>query len=298
MAVTSSTSDDHPQALLGIVLLILSIVVFTTQDTVTKHLALHYPVPFFLMIRYWAFAAFAMALAQKSSGSVITASRSKRPVLQILRAIILVVEMGIFAWSLRYLQLVDAHSIFAVYPLMTTALAVPFLREKIGWRRWVAVSLGFVGVLIILRPGMTVFQPAAIIPLIGALGFAFYAILTKMVSRQDPFPTTFMYTAVVGAIAISFVGPFYLADPTPSDWGWIGVLCLTGITGHFLLIKALEYTPASTLQPFNYLLIVGAAIMGFLAFGELPDLYTIIGASIIVSSGLFVIWREQRRKSR
>ncbi|MBZ0216909.1 MAG: DMT family transporter [Fimbriimonadaceae bacterium] len=298
MAIATETSPDQSKAMLGIGLLLMSIVVFTTQDTITKHLAQNYPVPFFLMIRYWAFALFATALAQRSSGSLITASRSKRPLFQILRALILVAEMGIFAWGLRFLKLADAHSIFAVYPLMTTALAVPFLGERIGWRRWLAVVIGFLGVLIILRPGLSVFQPASIIPLIGALGFAFYAILTRIVSHHDPFSTTLFFTAVFGAIAISAIGPFYMASPTLADWGWIGLLCLTGIAGHYMLIKALEFTPASTLQPFNYLLIVGAAIMGFLVFGEIPDFYTIVGAAIIVSSGLFVAWREQVREKK
>lgn len=298
MTIASDSSGDQSRALLGIALLIMSIVVFTTQDTITKHLAQNYPVPFFLMIRYWVFALFAAAVAHRSTGSITIASRSKRPFLQILRGLILVAEMGIFAWGLRYLKLADAHSIFAVYPLITTALAVPFLGEKIGWRRWLAVFIGFLGVLVILRPGLSVFQPAAIIPLVGAVGFAAYAILTRMVSRQDAFPTTFLYTAVFGTIAISAIGPFYLAEPTTTDWGWIGVLCITGIIGHFLLIKALEFTPASTLQPFNYLLIVGAAIMGYLVFDEIPDLYTIAGATIIVGSGLFVVWRERVREKK
>ncbi len=295
MAPSTETASGQSRAMFGIFLLLFSIVVFSIQDTITKHLALRYPVPFFLMIRYWVFAIFAAALASRQVGSVITASRSRRPILQILRALILVSEMGVFAWSLQYLKLADAHSIFAVYPLMTTVLAVWILGEKIGWRRWVAVFVGFAGVLIILRPGLSVFHPAAIVPFIGAIAFALYAILTRLVSRSDPFPTTFLYTGIFGAIAISFVGPFYTADPTMTDWGWIGVLCLTGIAGHFLLIKALEYTPAAKLQPFNYLIIVGATIMGYLAFAEIPDRYTMIGAAIIVSSGLFVVWRERVR---
>jgi len=296
MTVTATSADDQSKATTGIVLLILSVAVFTTQDTITKHLALSYPVPFFLMIRYWAFALFAIILAGRLSGSLRVAIRSKRPFLQILRALILVAEMGIFAVALRYLQLADAHSIFAAYPLITTALAVPVLGEIIGWRRWGAVIIGFFGVLLILRPGLSVFQPASVIPLIAAVGFAFYAILTKIVGRTDSFATTFLYTAVFGAVAITFVGPFYWSDPTAADWGWIATICVTGVLGHFLLIKALEYAPASTLQPFNYLLIVGAAINGFLVFGEIPGLMTITGATIIVTAGLFVIWRERTQK--
>ncbi len=298
MTPTIPTSTDKPGAMTGIVLLLCAILIFTCQDAITKHLAQNYPVPFFLMIRYWAFTAFAVAYAQRSSGSVKISIRSKVPVLQVIRALILVIEMGIFAVALALLKLADAHAIFAIYPLLTTALAVPMLGEKVGWRRWIAIGVGFIGVLIVLRPGMSVFQPAAIIPIVGALGFAFYAILTRMVSHKDDFSTTFLYTALFGAIAVSFVGPFYMSDPTPADWGWIGVLCLTGVTGHYLLIKALEYAPASTLQPFNYLMIVSAAIVGFLAFGEIPDRYTILGAAVIAGSGLYVIWREHIRGSR
>ncbi len=297
MTATTPTSSENPRALFGIMLLICAILIFTTQDAITKHLAQNYPVPFFLMIRYWAFTMFAVAYAQKSTGSAKKAMHSKVPVLQIIRALILVVEMGVFAIALAWMKIADAHAIFAIYPVLTTALAVPMLGEKVGWRRWAAISVGFIGVLIVLRPGIAVFDPVAIIPLLGALGFAFYAILTRMVSHHDQFSTTFLYTALFGSVAATLVGPFFLANPTPADWGWIGVLCVTGITGHYLLIKALEYAPASTLQPFNYLMIVTAAIVGFLAFGEVPDQYTIIGAAVIAGSGLYVIWREQIRAS-
>ena len=297
MAPTAPTGSGKSGAITGIVLLLCAILIFSVQDAITKHLAQNYPVPFFLMIRYWAFTAFATAYAQRSSGTMKIAIRSKAPVLQILRALILVTQMGFFAIALALLKIADAHAIFAIYPLLTTALAVPLLGEKVGWRRWAAVGVGFIGVLIVLRPGMSAFHPAAIIPLVGALGFAFYAILTRMVSRYDDFSTTFFYTAFFGAVAVSFVGPFYISDPTPADWGWISVLCITGISGHYLLIKALEYAPASTLQPFNYLMIVSAAAVGFIAFGEIPDRYTVLGACVIAGSGLYVIWREHIRES-
>lgn len=297
MSTRSTIEQEKSRSFLGISFLLIAIVIFTCQDAITKHLAQNYPVPFFIMIRYWAFAAFAIWLAHKNSGSLTASIKSSAPIKQIVRALILVGEMAIFAYALAWLKIADAHAIFAAYPLITTALAVPLLGEQVGWRRWLAVSIGFLGVLIVLRPGLGVFQPAAIIPIIAAFAFAAYAILTRMVSKQDDFATTLLYTALFGAIAATLVGPFFWANPTPADWGWIAVLCLTGVTGHFLLIKSLEYAAASVLQPFNYLMIVCAAIVGFVVFGEIPDEYTIIGACVIAGSGLYVIWREQVRAS-
>lgn len=286
------------RVLLGVVLTIASVAVFACQDAITKHLSLRYPVPFFLMIRYWAFAAFTLAFAAHAGVSPVSALRANAWVLQIVRAICLMGGMVTAAISLRYLKLVDMHSVFSVSPLIVTALSVPLLGEKVGWRRWVAIAIGFVGVLIILRPGFGVFQPAALITVAGSSMLAMYVVLTRLVAHHDSFITTFVYTAVIGAVGMSFFGAAYFTMPEPIDWLWIAGLCACGIVGHSLLIKSLEAAPASVLQPFNYLMLVFSATVGFIVFSELPDIWTISGAGVIVGSGLFVIWREHRGKKQ
>lgn len=288
-------ADAGRQTLNGIILIVLTLLLFASQDAITKHLAQLYPVPFFIMIRYWAFSAFGIALARWRAGSFRAAIRSNAPFLQIFRALLLVTEMGIFALSLRYLKLVESHALFACFPLMATLLAIPVLGEKVGWRRSLAVAAGFLGVLVILRPGLGVFQMAGLISLTAAFGFGLYHVLTRLVSRYDTPATSMLYMGLVGGIAVSLVGPFFWAEPSLADWGWIALLCLTGTAGHYMLIKALEFAEATTLQPFNYLHLVFAAIIGFLVFAELPDAFTVAGGGIVVASGLYVIWRERRR---
>ena len=289
--------EAAPRAMTGILLYLGSILIFTLQDGITAHLARHYPVPFFLMLRYWAFAAFALAFAAGSEGGLAVNARSRRPVMQIVRGGILVFEMGVFAFGLRYLQLAEIHALFAANPLMVTALSVPFLGEVVRWRRWAAVIVGFIGVLIILRPGFGVFQPAALLGIACAAIYAVYTVMTKLVGRTDAFPTTYLYTAGFGALAVSTIGPFFWSQPEPFDWLLIACLCVTGMSGHFMVIKSLDYAPASLLQPLTYFQLVGVAIVGFFFFSEVPDNMTILGAAIVVGSGLYVIWRERKLKT-
>ena len=282
----------------GILFMVGAVTVFALQDAITKHLVAAYPAPFFLMIRYWAFAAFALAIALRARQPTLDVANSRAPVQQILRALLLYFSMILFALGVRELKLADTHAILAAMPLMVTALSAPLLGEKVGWRRWLAVMFGFLGVLIILRPGLGVFQPAAAYALACAVSLAFYNILTRKVSRYDGFLTTFLFTGVIGAGAATAFGLLAWSNPTPGDWGLIGALCITSILGHFLLIRALESAPAAVLQPFHYLILVWAIILGFVFFDELPDLVTLTGGAVVVASGLFVVWREHAASRR
>lgn len=276
----------------GIAFMVSAVTVFAMQDAITKHLALSYPAPFFLMIRYWAFALFAAGLAVRAKQPTLDIAVARAPYQQIARALLLYFAMIVFALGVRELKLADTHAVLAVMPLIVTALSAPMLGERVGWRRWLAVTVGFAGVLVILRPGIGVFQPAAIYPIVCAVMLALYTVLTRRVSRHDSFLTTFFYTGVVGAAAATSIGFFYWSEPSYSDWAFIGALCITSILGHFLLIRALELAPAAVLQSFHYLILVWAIILGFVFFDELPDAITIAGGAVVVSSGLFVVWRE------
>jgi drug/metabolite transporter (DMT)-like permease len=172
------------------------------------------------------------------------------------------------------------------------ALSGPILGEKVGWRRWTAIGIGFVGVLVILQPGITVFSIEALVPLCAAFLFALYNLLTRYVARDDRATTSFFWTGTVGAVMMTCIGIWFWEPMIGRDWIWMGALCITGASGHFLLIKTYEFAEASTVQPFAYLQLVFASTLGLVVFNE--DLAT-IGALIVVCAGLFTLWRARAR---
>ncbi|AXI56334.1 EamA family transporter [Sulfitobacter sp. JL08] len=281
---------------LGIGLMVLTTFVFSVQDGISRHLAGEYNVLMIVMIRYWFFAAFVISIAARKAGGVGAAARTTQPVLQIVRGVLLSTEICVMVASFTILGLVESHAVFTCYPLLVAALSGPILGEKVGWRRWSAIGVGFVGVLIILQPGIGVFDPAAIIPLIAATMFAVYGLLTRYAARRDTTATSFFWTGVTGAVAMTALGLWAWEPMTQPDWGWMAALCLTGVTGHWLLIKCYEVAEASAVQPFAYLQLVFASVLGIAVFGETVEQNVAIGAGIIVAAGLFTFWRERAQR--
>lgn len=279
----------------GIGLCLLSMLVFASQDAITKVLVQDFAVAQFIMVRYWVFVAFALGYAHWRGG-LAAAVRTRHPWLQLLRSLLSVGEIAIFSLGLRYLGLAESHALFAVFPLLAMALAGVVLGEFIGLRRWLAATIGFLGTLVILRPGLDLFESAALIPLSAALAFAVYNLVTRLVSREDGFTTNMLYMAVVGAVASTAFGLPVWQAPSPGEWGLMGVLSVSGIVAHLLLVKALEYAPAAALQPFNYSLLVFAMFIGLLVFGEFPDAWTLVGAALVVTGGVFAIGASTLRK--
>ena len=280
---------------LGIPLMIATTFVFAMQDGISRHLAGEYNVLMVVMIRYWFFAAFVIAVAARKEGSVREAAKTDQPVLQIFRGLLLATEICVMVAGFVFLGLVESHAIFAAYPLLVAALSGPVLGETVGWRRWAAIGVGFAGVLIILRPGFTVFSPAAMFPMASALMFALYGLLTRYVARKDSAATSFFWTGVTGAVAMTAVGIWFWEPMSRVDWYWMALLCVTGALGHFLLIKTYEVAEASAVQPFAYLQLVFASALGLLVFGETLENNVAIGAAVVVCAGLFTFWRERRR---
>src|SRR6056297_1126907 len=282
---------------LGILLMVATTFIFAVQDGISRHLAREYNVLMIVMIRYWFFGLFVMAIARRQAGSIRAAARTSQPVLQIFRGLLLAAEICVMVLAFVYLGLVESHAVFACYPLLIAALSGPVLGEGVGWRRWVAIGVGFVGVLVILQPGITVFQPAAVIPLIAATMFALYGLLTRYAARRDTAATSFFWTGVSGMVALTLAGIWFWESMTTFDWGWMGLLCITGALGHFLLIKTYEVAEASAVQPFAYLQLPFAAALGLLAFGETLRSNVAIGAGLIVAAGLFTLWRARQAQS-
>ena len=288
----STQSNNVP---LGVALMLATTVVFSLQDAISRHLASEYNTIMVVMIRYWFFATFVIALAARTAGGLRAAARTSQPFLQIFRGLMLAGEICVAIYGFTLLGLVESHAVFACYPLLVAALSGPILGEKVGWRRWTAIAIGFVGVLIILQPGFGVFDPLAVIPLISAVMFAVYGLLTRYAGQRDRTATSFFWTGVTGAVFMTAIGVWYWEPMTQTDYAWMALLCLTGASGHWLLIRCYEAAEASAVQPFAYFQLVFASAIGMIVFGEVLRTNVAIGAAIIVAAGLFTLWRERQK---
>lgn len=268
--------------------------VFAIQDGLSRHLAGNYNVLMIVMIRYWFFGLFVLALAARNQGGIRATAATKQLGLQIVRGLLLALEICTMVWAFVLLGLVESHAVFTSYPLLVAALSGPILREVVGWRRWTAIGIGFVGVLVILEPGVAVFSPKALVPLCAATLFALYALLTRYAARKDSSATSFFWTGVVGAVAMTLVGVWFWEPMTQADKMWMGLLAVTGALGHWLLIKCYEVAEASAVQPFAYLQLVFASAIGIFVFGEVLELNVIIGAALVVMAGVFTLWRTSK----
>ena len=279
---------------LGILLMIITTIVFASQDGLSKYLATEYNVYMVVMIRYWFFAAFVISMSSRRTGGIKLVVKTKSPILQIFRSLILVAEMCITILAFTLLGLAETHAIFASYPLIIAMLSGPILGEYVGWRRWLAICVGFIGILIILNPGNGIFSPYALVPLAGAILFAIYGLLTRYVGQYDDSSTSFYWTGVVGSIAMTVIGLNFWDPVSRSDWSVMLLLSASGVVGHYLLIKCYEVAEASAVQPFAYLQLIWASMIGIIIFGEQITTNVLIGACIIVGAGLFTLWRERK----
>lgn len=280
---------------LGILLMTATTFVFAVQDGISLHLVSEYNVYMVVMIRYWFFAAFVISVASRQSGSIRAAAATRQPVLQLIRGSICVLEICIMVSAFAVIGLIESHAIFASYPLLIAALSPLVLGEKVGWRRWTAIIIGFVGVIVILEPGYGVFAPGSVLAVIAALLFALYGLLTRLAARKDTTATSFFWTGTSGAVLMTMIGIWTWEPMIPSDWLWMSALCVTGATGHWLLIKTYEVAEASAVQPFAYLQLVFASAIGLLILGETLRPNVAIGAMIVVSAGIFTLLRARRR---
>lgn len=283
---------------LGIWLMIATTLIFAIQDGVSRHLASEYNVLMVVMIRFWFLAAFVLVVAGRQAGGLRNATRSNRPLLQLLRGVLLVTEICVMVTGFTYLGLIESHAMFISYPLLIAALSGPILGESVGWRRWTAIAVGFLGMMIILQPGVGVFSPYALLPLLAALMFALYGLLTRYVARHDSAAVSFYWTGATGAITMTLVGIWFWEPMTATDWGWMGLLCLTSVAGHWTLIKAYEVAEASAVQPFAYLQLVFGAAIGLNIFDEALRWNVVTGATIVVAAGLFTLWRARQAAAR
>lgn len=275
--------------------MIATTILFASQDTITKFLGQNIPILQFIGIRYLAFFLFAawFTTRKRSFKEVL---KVKNPWLQTLRGLILGFEIVAFGYVIRELGVGEMQSIFMAYPLIVTALSAYALGEAVGWRRWAAVCIGFVGTLVIIAPGSASFSVYSLLALGLALIIAIYTLLTRLVSRTDSTDSSLLYTAMVGALVTVPFMPAVWQPLTMEQSAWIGVLCLTGASSHYFMILALKFTPAVILQPFNYMVLPWAIFLGYLIFDEVIPLHKWYGIALVIGAGLFIALRQRQIK--
>ena len=282
---------------IGILLMITAVFCYSCMDGIIRYLSQYYNVITLGMFRYWFFVIFVFYISSRPGHSFLKISKSKIQYLQIIRSIILTVELCSAHYCFYKIGLIQASAIFAIGPLIGTALSVVVLNEKVGWRRWSAITIGFLGILIILRPGLIPFEPFSFLAFGCAFLFATYQILTRLVSKYDNNDTTLFYTAVIGALILSSLGPFFYTEVKNIDWLWIITMCILALIANICIINALKISEASLLQPFNYLHLVFVTIIGIFIFKEVLETPIIIGSIIVISAGLYTFWRENLKKN-
>jgi len=277
----------------GITLCVLSMAAYALQDGITKVLVSGIPATQIVMIRCWVLLLLALVFAASRRG-IRQSARSSQPFKQTLRALLAVAETYLFIVALRHLGLAETHAIYAVFPILTIALAGACLGERISPRQWLAVAIGFAGTLAIIRPGFGVFSLYSLIPLLAALLFASYNILTRRMSREDDLATNLLYLGFWGALLTTLLGLPDWQTPTLRQTLLILALSLCGVTAQLLLLQALKYTAAATLQPFNYSLLLFASLIGVAVFGERLEPALLLGAVLVVIGGLLALGKLGR----
>jgi drug/metabolite transporter (DMT)-like permease len=282
----------QPHPVRGILLMVAAIGFFVTMDTIAKYLAQWYPVPGITWARYAI--NLGLLLAWLAARGELRRLKTARPGIQLARGLLLAGATFLYFTSLSVLPLAEAAAISFVMPLFLAVLAVPMLNERLDLSRTAAIFTGLAGALLIVRPGTEVFTPYALLPVGMAFCNALYQILTRKVSGVEHPLTSLVWGAIVGAVLLSAVAPFYWQSPD-SAWHWLllGVMGLLASVGHYLLIQAYEHAGATLLAPFSYTTMVWALLLGYLVFGNFPDVWSITGIVIIAASGLFVVGRHR-----
>ncbi|MBL4915927.1 DMT family transporter [Szabonella alba] len=280
---------------LGIFLMIATVFVFSLQDAFARYLGFGYSVLMIIMVRYWFFLGFVMVQAALKREGFRAAIRTRHPWLHLARSVVLITEICLMVLAFSRIGLINSHAIFAVCPLLIAALAVPVLGEKVGWRRWLAIFAGMVGVWIILSPTSGVFTTDALLPLISALLFAVYSLLTRLATRDESAFVSFFWSGVMGAVMMTMVGlPFWEWMP-PFDWLMLGIYSALALFAHYLLIRCYDVAEASAVQPFAYFQIFFIAVIGIAVYDEELRSNVVIGGGIVIAAGLFTVIRSRAK---
>ncbi|MDY0205518.1 MAG: DMT family transporter [Pseudomonas sp.] len=279
--------------LYGILLVMCAGLLLATHDGISKYLTHIYPLIMVIWLRYFVQTlAMIVLFFPKMRWAIL---RTQRPRLQLLRAISLLSVSLLFISGLRYIPLAEATAVIFLAPLIVTVLSAVVLHEKVSKGQWAAVSVGFLGVLFIVRPGGDLFTPAILLPVCASLCFAIYQLITRRLASTDHAVTSNFLSGLFGTVVLTALLPGqYTLSVASVDLLFMLALGLLAMTAHMLLTMALKYSTAATLAPFTYAQIVFAGVVGYIAFGHLPDIFSIIGVLIISSSGLAVAYLQHQ----
>lgn len=280
--------------LVGIGLMLGAMAVLPLLDVTAKYLGQQgVPVMQIVWARLFFGAWMTLPFALKLVG--VRGLVPNMPVMHGVRASFMVAATAFFFWALHYLPIADTLAIFFVQPLVLTLLSPIVLGEHVGLRRWVAVMIGFIGTLIIIRPGFQELNPGVFLALASGTCLAIYLLLTRKIAGSAPAMVTTFYTTLSGAIITSVIVLFVWVPPTPEQWGLFVLLSFIANGGHYLIVKSYDHAEASLLAPLAYTEMVMAVLAGWYFFGDFPDMWTFVGVAILIACAIYISWRERVR---
>jgi drug/metabolite transporter (DMT)-like permease len=293
-----STGNGPPTAtdgLRAIAFMCAGVSTFPFMNTAVKLLSPHYPSMQITWARFTGHLIVMLLIFLPQYRWKLLQTR--QPLVQLARSFLMLTSNLVFVMAIGRVPLATASAIGFTSPLIVTALSVPLLRESVGWRRWAAVLVGFAGALLVIRPGRGLADPAVLLILLSSLTYALYQIATRWVGRFDNAATGIVFAALAGSLALSLAMPFIFVMPRSLlDAGLFCSLGLLGGAGHYLVIRAFQLGRAAVIAPLGYVELIGSTVLGFLIFGHFPDLWTWVGAAIIIGSGIYIALRERRRR--
>ena len=277
---------------MGMLFAVMAYFSFSLLDAVQKTAIIYHSVFQILLVKYTFVLLLSFFESRRKKN--YTFYKSENIKIQLLRSILSIIESACFILSFRYLSLADAHSIASLTPVLVVALSAIILREHVSLRTWVAIFIGFIGVLIIMRPGLSIFDPKSLIPLAGAFFLSIYQIVTRKASAKDSTETSLFYTSIVGIVLMGIIGYSFwqpLMDYSILFFIAIGIFFSLGL---YFQIIALSMARAGIIQPFHYTLIFWAIILGYIFYDDFPDIPTLIGALVITVSGIYTLYIKEQ----
>tara|TARA_B100001175_G_scaffold58613_1_gene47368 strand:- start:189 stop:1052 length:864 start_codon:yes stop_codon:yes gene_type:complete len=277
---------------LGMLFAVMSYFSFSLLDAIQKTAIIYHSVFQLLFVKYCFVLLLSIFESQRKKNYTFYKSGNLK--IQLLRSVLSIIESACFILSFRYLSLADVHSIASLTPVLVVALSAVILREHVSLKTWIAIFIGFVGVLIIMRPGLSIFDPKSLIPLAGAFFLSIYQIVTRKASETDSNETSLFYTSIVGIILVLIIGYSYwqpLIDQSFLIFISTGIFFSLGL---YFQIIALSMARAGIIQPFHYTLIFWAIILGYIFYDDFPDIPTLIGALVITISGIYTLSAKEK----
>ncbi len=274
----------------GIFYMTIAVALIAVQEALAKYLGESLPMLQVIGARYFGHLFLMIIIFMPKHG--LRPFRAKRPLMQISRSILLLIDTALFFFSLKFISLMEATAIFFCVPILVVIFSIPILKEQVGWRSIIAILIGFIGMIIIIRPGSNIIAFGALLTFGAAICAALFNITTRKLTNEDPLAVTMIYTAFVGAVILSIITPFVWQNPVIwQEWLALAVIGLFGGAAHSAMIAAHSFAAASSIVPFMYSQIFWAIGLGYLFFGALPDQYSLLGAVIVIISGIYLLHR-------